>query len=113
MRTNDPNFWAELELTKNETVNLPNFKLNEAQPEDTDPETSLEDVVVDDSDLTIPTLIDVMTGGELPDNVGIQDGGGLVSIAEAENVNLQLESAEANLKANLKNKPNEEGRGKT
>jgi hypothetical protein len=118
MSTNDPDFWAE--LTRGKTVNLPNS--NEAQPEDIDPETSLEDVVADDSDLAIPTLIDVMTGGELPDNVGIRDGGGLVSIAEAENVDLvQLESArdsaEANLEANLENKPkenkpNEEGRGK-
>jgi hypothetical protein len=119
MRINDPDFWVE--LTKSETVDLPN--LNEAQPEDIDPETSLEDVVADDSNLAIPTLIGVMTGGELPDYVGIRDGGGLVSIAEAENVDLQLESAEANLnlKANPENKPKEletkpneelEGRGK-
>jgi hypothetical protein len=118
MKTNDPVFWEE--LTKGKTlVNLPNS--NEPQPEDIDPETSLEDsdVLADDSDLAMPTLIRVMTGGELPDNVGIRDGGGLVSIAEAENVdliqenvNLQLESAEANLEANLENKPKEEGRGK-
>ena len=105
MKTNDPTFWAE--LTKSETVELPN--LNEPQPEDIDPETSLEDALADDSDLAIPALIGVMTGGELPDNIGIRDGGGLVSIAEAENVNLQIasESAEANLKANLENKPKE------
>jgi hypothetical protein len=58
-----------------------------------------------------------MTGGELPDNVGIRDGGGLVSIAEAENVDLQLqlesESAEANLENKQESKPEEpEGRGK-
>lgn len=115
MKTNDPTFWAE--LTKSETVELPN--LNEPQPEDIDPETSLEDALADDSDLAIPALIGVMTGGELPDNIGIRDGGGLVSIAEAENVDLQIasESAEANLEANLENKPKEnipkeEGRGK-
>jgi hypothetical protein len=67
MRINDPDFWAE--LMKSETVDLPNS--NEAQPEDIDPETSLEDVVVDDRNLAIPTLIGVMTGGELPDNFGI------------------------------------------
>ena len=104
MKTNDPIFWEE--LTKGGTLDLP--KSNEVQPEDIDPETSLEDAVVDDSDLAIPTLIGVMTGGELPDNIGIRDGGGLVSIAEAENVDLvQLESAEANLDsaANIENKP--------
>ena len=67
MRTNDPDFWAE--LTKGVIVDLPNT--NESQPEDIDPETTLEDVVEDDSNLAIPTLIGVMTGGELPDNVGI------------------------------------------
>ena len=119
MRINDSDFWAE--LTKSETVDLPNS--NEAQPEGINPETSLEDVVVDDSNLAIPTLIGVMMGGELPDNVGIQDSGGLVSIAEAEIFDLQLESAEANLnlEANPENKPKEletkpneelEGRGK-
>ena len=115
MKTNDPDFWAE--LTKGETLDLPNS--NKIQPEDIDPETSLEDEVADDSDLPIPTLIGVMTGGELPNNVGIWDGGGLISIAEAEDVNLQLESAGENVEENLKNipeennvKPKEEGRGK-
>ena len=68
MKTNDPVFWEE--LTKEKTQKLP--KSNETQPEDIDPESSLEDVVADDSDLEIQTLIDVMTGGELPDNIGIQ-----------------------------------------
>ena len=86
MKTNDPVFWAE--LTKGKTQELPNS--NETQPEDIEPQadTSLEDVVADDSDLAIPTLIGVMTGGELPDNIWISDGSGLVSIAETENVNL-------------------------
>ena len=114
MKTNDPVFWAE--LTKSKTQELPNS--NETQPEDIEPqaETSLEDVPADDSDLAIPILIGVMTGGELPDNVGIQDGGGLVSIAEAENIDIQLESESA--EANLENKQDEskpqelEGRGK-
>jgi hypothetical protein len=109
MKTNDPTFWAE--LTKSETlVDLPNS--NECQPENVDHETSLEDVLADDSDLAMPTLIGVMTGSELPDNVGTRDGAGLVSIADAENVDLQLESAEANPEANIENKPKEEGRGK-
>lgn len=82
MKTNDLVFWAE--LTKGKTQELPN--LNETQPEDIEPQadTSLEDVVADDSDLAIPTLIGVMSGGELPDNIGIQDGGRLVSIVEAD-----------------------------
>ena len=96
-------FWEE--LTKGRTLNLPNS--NETQPEDIDPEMSFEDVVADDSDLTILALIGVMTGGELPDNVGIQDGGGLISIAESENVDLQLESEEVNLEENLETKPEE------
>ena len=48
---------------------------------DADLKTSLEYALVYDSDLTMPTLIGVMTGGELPDNIRIQDGGGLVLIA--------------------------------
>ena len=108
MKTSDPVFWAE--LTKGKT-SVPNS--NEIQPEDIDPETSLEDVVVDDSDLAMPTLIGVMTGGELPDNIGTRNGGRLVSIAEAENVDLQLESAEANLEDRPEeNIPEEKGRGK-
>lgn len=115
MKTTDPTFWEE--LTNSKTLDLPNS--NESQPEDVDHETSLEDVLADDSDLAMPTLIGVMTGSELPDNIGIRDGAGLVSIADAENVDLQLESAEANLEANIENKPKEnkplakeEGRGK-
>jgi hypothetical protein len=111
MKTNNPIFWAE--LTKDKVLNLPNS--NENQPEDIEPETSVEDVLADDSDLAMATLIGVMTGGELPGNVGIRDGGGLVSIAEAENVDLQLESVgedSENLEANVENTPKEEGRGK-
>jgi hypothetical protein len=111
MKTNDPVFWEE--LTKGKALDLP--KPNETPPEDKDLDTSLEDIDVDDSDVTISTLIGVMTGGELPDHVGIREGGGLASIAEAENVD---ESAEANHSTNTdkpdseENKPKEEGRGK-
>ena len=114
MKTKDPVFWEE--LTKGETLDLPNP--NETQPEDIIPETSFEDIAADDGDLAIPTLIGVMTGGELPDNIGIQEGGGLVSIAEAENVDLQLESSvEESPEASLENKPDgnnpkEEARGR-
>jgi hypothetical protein len=109
MKQTDPGFWEE--LTKGQSQNLPNA--NEILLEDNEPDTHLEDVVADDSELPIPILIAAMTNDELPENVGVGESGGLVSLAEEEDINVNVEpeaSAEAN---NIDNQPNlEKGRGK-
>ena len=108
MKQTDPKFWEE--LTQGQSQNLPNA--TEILLEDNEPDTSLEDVIADDSELPMPILIAAMTNNELPENVGVGESGGLVSLAEAEDINIEppeseFESADANSQPNL-----EEGRGK-
>ena len=69
--------------------------------EDNPPGTYLEDVVADDSKLPMPIL---MTGGELPENMGVGEHGMLVSLVEAEDIDLEPEIAST--EADLNDQPN-------
>ena len=103
MKLMDSKFWEE--LTMGQSQNLPNT--SEILLEDNEPDTHLEDVVADDSELPILILISAMTNDELPENVGVGDGGGLVSLAEAEDINVEPESEIASAEAdNINNQPN-------
>jgi hypothetical protein len=119
MKQTDPEFWKE--LTKGQSQNLPNateILLEDSQTND----THIEDVVADDSELPMPILIAAMTGGELPENVGVRENGGLVSFAEAEDIDIEPESEIASVDADsADSRPNlddsepglnEKGRGK-
>lgn len=113
MKQTDPEFWEE--LTKGQSQNLPNT--TETLLEDDQPDTHLEDMVADDSELPMPILIAAMTGSELPENVGVGEHGGLVSLAEAEDIDLEPESENASTEADIDNQPSldepkEKGRGK-
>jgi len=113
MKTTDPKFWED--LTKAQRQNLPDTA--ETLPEDDAPDTNLEDEVGDDSELPMPLLISAMTSGNLPEGVAIDEDGGLVSVAEAESVDIEQEpdgvvgesSAEANYHDQPKDIPKEEG----
>jgi hypothetical protein len=115
MKQTDPKFWDE--LTKGQSQTLPNTTenlLEDIQPDD----THLEDVVADDSELPMSKLIAAMTNDELPKNVRVGENGGLVSLVEVEDINLEpdlepeseIASAEAEIEPNFNT--NEEGRGK-
>ena len=107
MKQTDPEFWQE--LTNGQSQNLPN--VTEILLEDKEPDTHLEDVVSDDSELPMPTLIAAMTSDELPKNVGVGESGGLVSLAEAEDIdaciNVEPESEFASVEpvADIDNQP--------
>ncbi len=112
LKTTDPAFWAEL------TVNQPDENLpgmEETLPEDVEPDTGLEDADADDSDLSMPTLISALTR-DIPETVGSRKTGTLMSLSDAENVDLDPElvpPAEANVEAPKEEKaPEGSGRGK-
>jgi hypothetical protein len=113
MKHTDPEFWEEL---TNGQSQLPNPSTTENCPEDNQPDdTHFEDVVADDSELPMSILIAAMTGSELPENVGVGESGGLVSLAEAEDIDIEQENASAEAdQPNLdeRHEPKEEGRGK-
>ena len=73
-------------------------------PEDNQFDTNLEDVVGDDSEVPMPILIVTMTNSELPKNVGVGESGGLVSLAEAEDIDIGPEIA--SMEADFNKKPN-------
>ena len=50
-------------------------------------------MVADDSELPMPILIAAMTNNKLPKNVGVGESGGLVSLAEVEDINFELVKA--------------------
>jgi hypothetical protein len=85
MKITDPEFWEE--LTKAQHQNLPDT--SRTLPKDNAPDTNLEDEVGDDSELPMPLLISAMTSGNLPEGVAIGEDSGLVSVAEAENVDIE------------------------
>ena len=93
--------------------NLPSAE--EMLPEDVEPDAELEDADADDSDLSMPMLIAVMTR-DIPETVGSRKTGTLVSLSDAENVDLDLElvpPVEANVEEPKEEKvPKGSGRGK-
>jgi hypothetical protein len=96
LRTTDAKFWGELTGVDSNEDRLP--KSDEILSEDIEPDASLEDNEVDDSDLSIQTLIHVMVKNDLPAGVGMRKNGALTSIVEAENsdtVDIPLETAES------------------
>jgi hypothetical protein len=116
MKHTDPEFWEELTKGQSQDSQLPNTSAK-TFPEDNEHDTHLEDVVADDSELPMSILIAAMTGSELPENVGVGESGGLVSLAEAEDIDVEQEfaSAEAdqpNSDERHDEDPKEEGRGK-
>jgi hypothetical protein len=119
MKITDPEFWEE--LTKAQRQNLPDA--SKTLPEDDAPDTNLEDEVGDDSELPMPILLSAMTSGNLPEGVGVGEDGGLVSLAEAENVDIKQEldnAGKSSTEANYHDQPKEDipkeegsqGRGK-
>jgi hypothetical protein len=81
----DPEFWEEL------TRSQPNKQLPdiaEMLQEDLEFGTELEDKDADDSDVSMQTLITMLTREDIPETVGFQKGGTLTSLANAENVDL-------------------------
>ena len=89
MKHDQPLFLAE--LTRSDPQDLPNSA--ETLPEDCEPDTNLEDEDVDDSNLPLQMLIDAMTGSDLPNDVSLQQDGTLISLADAENIDLEPETA--------------------
>jgi hypothetical protein len=90
MKRDDPLFWSE--LTGVDPQDLPDS--TKTLPEDCEPDTNLEDEDADDSNLPLQMLIDAMTGGDLPNDVSLQQDGTLViSLADAENIDLEPETA--------------------
>lgn len=96
LKTTDPAFWAELTMSRPDE-NLPGTE--EILPEDVEPDAGLEDADADDSDLSMLTLIAALTR-DIPETVGSRKTGTLMSLSDAENVDLDLElvpPAEANV----------------
>jgi hypothetical protein len=89
MKHNDPLFWAE--LTQSGPQDLPDSA--KTLPEDCEPDTNLEDKNLDDSNLPLQLLIDTMTGSDLPNDVSQQQDSILISLADAENIDLDPETA--------------------
>lgn len=85
LKTTDAEFWKILTGDdQSDTIELPNS--DEMLPEDTEPNTNLEDIDADDSDLPMSTLITSMITNDIPEGVGLRKGGALASIVDAENV---------------------------
>jgi hypothetical protein len=97
MKHNNPLFWAE--LTQSDPQDLPDPA--KTLPEDCEPDTNLENKDSDDSNLPLQMLIDAMTGGDLPNDVSLQKDGILISLADAENIDLDPETeSEASVEPN-------------
>ena len=90
--------------------NLPGTE--ETLPEDVEP---VEDADADDSDLSMPMLITALTR-DIPETVGSRKTGTLMSLSDAENIDLDQElvpPAEANVEEPKEEKlPKGSGRGK-
>jgi hypothetical protein len=112
LKTTDLAFWAELTMNQPDE-NLPGME--ETLPEDVEPDAGLEDADADDSDLSMPTLIAALTR-DIPETVGSRKIGTLMSLSDAENVDLDPElvlPAEANVEAPKEEKaPEGSGQGK-
>ena len=112
MRTTDPDFWKELTQNHPNDQDLPPAELNKPLAEDIESEsdksnTTIEDDDTDDSDLSVSTLINLMTAKDanLPATVGTRRNGTLTSLADAENVDLvddTIEPAEGSGKGKKK-----------
>ena len=77
MRTTDPKFWEE--LTRGESnEKLPD--ISENLQEDLKFDTGLEDKDADDSDVSMQTLITVLTKEDIPETVGFRETGSLTSL---------------------------------
>jgi hypothetical protein len=88
MRTTDPKFWEE--LTRGESnEKLPD--ISENLQEDLEFDTGLEDKDADDSDVSMQTLITVLTKEDIPETVGFRESGSLTSLMDAENADLDDE----------------------
>ena len=85
LRLEDPEFWKE--LTEERTPELPAIDIK--IPEDVE---SFDDKELgpDDSDLPVQTIIKSMLKGSLPVGTAVQPDGGLMSIADAEDLDSDL-----------------------
>lgn len=91
MKTTNPEFLEELVKGENDNEQLPN--ITKTLPEDVEHDTNHEDEDADDSDLSVGTLVTALTGEHIPAIVGSQKTGTLTSLADAENVDLDSETA--------------------
>ncbi len=117
MRTTDPKFWEE--LTRGQSnEQLPD--ITETLQEDLEFNTEHEDEDTDDSDVSMQTLITVLTRKDIPETVGFQKSGTTTPLTDAENADLDEEMlpqvAKPNATENPQTKtgimPGERGRGK-
>jgi len=85
MRTTDPKFWEELTRGESDEKLL---DISENLQEDLKFDTGLEDKDADDTDVSMLTLITVLTKEDIPETVGFQESESLTSLTDAENANL-------------------------
>lgn len=84
MKDRDPEFWKE--LTEVKTVGLPAPDVT--MPED---EPDREDQLTDDSELPLNAVIEEIINGTCPDGIAHCPTGGLMSVADAERLDLEPE----------------------
>jgi hypothetical protein len=115
MKNTNPEFWEELTKGQNNNQHLPTP--TETLPEDVEPDIHLKDEDMDDSDLSVETLVMAMMKDHIPPIVGTQKTGTLTSLANAENNDENLPATALGIEIPEKAKeltvaPGESGRGK-